>query len=414
MLSDKQLDFFGDSYHSFNVASGAVSSGKTFIQTLRWYKHIYDVPDGVLLMMSGKTSESLYDNVIRELAKMNERDIIVHRQPLRVQVKSKGVEIACAEAHNETSWGRIQGKTVYGWLADEVTQHPRTFVKMAQSRCRGAGKIWPKFWTCNPDVPEHYIKSEYIENMDLDIRTWQFELFDNPILSREYIAELEASYSGVYYDRYIRGLWVHAEGMVLDEYDRELHIVDPFEIPRSWKRIRGIDFGFQNPFCCLWGAIDEDDRLYIYDEHYERQQLLDYHADEIKSRGDHNLIGTPADHDAQDVAELRKYGVTTTPAIKDVGIGIQKMKARFKVQEDGRPRIFISRNCTNLIREIPLYRWEEPKEGRAEKEEPVKVDDHALDALRYMIMYIDRKPVSLGKQTGKRKPVTAGMRNRTF
>lgn len=388
MLSHKQLDYFTDSYHSFNVQSGAVSSGKTFIQTLRWYKHIYDVPDGVLLMMSGKTSESLYDNVIHDLEKMNPADIIVRDSPLRIKVPSKDLEIACADAHNETSWGRIQGKTVYGWLADEVTQYPETFVKMAQSRCRGGGKIWPKFWTCNPDVPEHFIRSDYIDNPNIDIRTWEFSLYDNPVLSEEYMEELKASYSGIYYDRYILGKWVHAEGMVYDEFNRDTHIIEPLTPPEGWPVYGAIDWGYTNPFVFLWATVDPDGRIIIFDEHYESKRLIEYHANKIKSR-EYQFQHITADHDAQDNAEIEEHGIITNPAIKDVSIGIQKVKARLKTHGDGRPRLFITRNCKNLLREFPLYRWSESKHGKADKEEPVKVNDHAMDAVRYLVMSID-------------------------
>ena len=383
---EKQLDFLGHSFHSFNIQTGAISSGKTFVQILRWYHFIYGSPRGCLLLMSGKTSESLYDNVIRELVALKPHDIIMHRSPLRLEVKSKNIEIACADTHNEASWGRIQGKTVCGWLADEITQAPKNFVKMAQSRCRGEGKTWPKFWTCNPDMPEHFIMQEYILNEKLDRKVWEFTMDDNPILTPEYVAELKDSYSGVFYDRYIRGLWVHAEGMVLDEYVRGDHVIDEFEIPESWRRVRGIDFGYTNPFVCLWGCIDEDGRLIIYDEHYKSRLLIKDHAAAIKSR-EGEFEFTVADHDAQDNAELRAEGIYTKNARKDVVAGISAVKTRLK-GEAGRPRLQITKNCVNTIREIGLYRWQTITKGN-EKEEPMKENDHAMDVLRYIVYELD-------------------------
>ena len=367
---------------------GQLVQGKTFVQILKWYTYIYSSPDGCLLLMSGKTAESLYDNVIRELVAINPSDIIMHRNPLRLYVKSKNIEIACADTHNESSWGRIQGKTVCGWLADEITQAPKNFVKMAQSRCRGEGKIWPKFWTCNPDMPEHYIMQEYIMNSDIDVKIWEFTMDDNPVLSKEYVDELKSSYSGIFYDRYILGKWVHAEGMVYDEYVRSTHIVDQFEIPEHWRKCRSIDYGYTNPFVCLWGTIDSDGRLFIYDEHYQSKQLMEYHATEIKKRTG-NFEFTVADHDAQDNAELRSYDIYTKNAKKEVIAGIQAVKNRFKILEDNKPRLYITNNCVNLIREVGLYRWQTIKKGN-EKEEPTKENDHAMDSLRYMVMELDK------------------------
>ena len=391
-LSKKQRNYLQNSDHSFNIQSGAVSSGKTHTQILRWYKHIYDSPDGCLLLMSGKTSESLHDNVIRDLVKMNPTDIVMSGSPLRLKVRSKNIEIACADTHNEASWGRVQGKTVCGWLADEVTQAPENFVKMAQSRCRGEGKVWQKFWTCNPDMPEHYIMQDYILNDGLDCKVWDFTMDDNPILSKEYVDELKASYSGVFYDRYILGKWVHAEGMVFDEYSRAEHIIKNREFPEHWRRVRGIDFGYTNPFVCLWGVIDEDDRLIIYDEHYKSKALMEYHANAIKNRDEghnYNYDFTVADHDAQDNAELQALEVYTKNAKKEVIAGISAVKSRLKLAGDKKPRLQITDNCVNVIREMGLYRWQNIRKGN-EKEEPLKENDHTMDALRYIIMELDR------------------------
>lgn len=387
-----------DSTYSYNIAEGAISSGKTFAQILRWIDHIYrDVPNGSLLMMSGKTNESLYDNVIRDMEKILEPGCKVYQHPLRVKILSKQIEIACVDANNERSWGKVQGKTVYGWLADEVVQYPLSFVNMAIGRCRGDGKVWPKFWTCNPDHPQHYIKVNFIENKKLDAKSWHFNLDDNPILSEQYKDELKNAYTGVFYDRYILGKWVLAEGSVYPDFSREVHVCESVALPEHWYKVRAIDFGYTNPFVCLWGAVDQDGRLYIYDEHYQSKTLIKDHAAAIKRRTNGVYYFTVADHDAQDIAELRAEGVETVNAKKDVISGIQKVARRLVVQQDGYPRIFIFNNCTNLIREFESYRWAEVKEGRNEKEEPIKDNDHALDALRYMVAELDKGKSGQGK-----------------
>jgi len=387
-LSKKQIDYLCTSSHSFNLSSGSVSSGKTFIQVLRWFKHIYDVPKNSLLLMSGKTSESLYDNVIRDLVSLRPGDIKHQRSPQRVKVLSKNIEIACADASNESSWGKIQGKTVFGWLADEVTRHPSNFVKMAQSRCRGQGQVWPKFWTCNPENSEHYIRKDYILNKKLDLKLWEFTFDDNPVLSREYKQELKNSYSGVFYDRFILGKWVNAEGVVYPDFNQDVHVIAPISPPKDYLVYRAIDFGFKNPFVCLFGFVDNDNRIIIYDEHYEAERLLEYHAEKIKQRGRLDSY-TISDHDAQDRHELDNLGIPSDPAKKDVIIGLQSVQKRLKIQADGKPRLFICANCVNTIREFKIYEWDEPKEGKVNKEEPKKINDHAMDALRYLVMAID-------------------------
>ena len=388
-LGEKQKDYLKHSHASFNIAEGAISSGKTLVQILRWLAHCYRVPDDSLLLMSGKTNESLYDNVIRDMLRYQPipGDIRKHVSPLRLSIRSKNIEIACADASNEKSWGRIQGKTVFGWLGDEVTQYPENFVKMAQGRCRGDGQIWPKFWTCNPATPRHFIKTDYINSTKLDVRTWHFELDDNPILSDEYKTELKASYTGLYYERYILGRWVVAEGAVYPEFGT--HNVKSFEVPDEWQRVRAIDYGYTNPFVCLWGAVDEDKRLWIYDEHYQPKELIDGHVEQIKRRAG-AFAWTVADWDAQENAELNAKGIPTRRAQKDVEIGLQKVKLRLIEQADGMPRIIIHPRCKHTIQELSEYQWTpQSRAGGNLKEEPLKEHDHTCDALRYMVMEID-------------------------
>jgi PBSX family phage terminase large subunit len=215
----------------------------------------------------------------------------------------------------------------------------------------------------------------------------QYELInsstvDNTYLPGEYLADLESSYSGEFAQQELHGQFVAFEGLVYSEFRRGVHVVDG-ELPDSYQRVRAIDFGYTNPFVALWGAIDEDGRLYIYDEHYQRRELIAHHAEQIKARGP--VEWTVADHDAQDNAELRQLDIATTRARKDVLAGIQKVKARMIVQQDGRPRLYIHERCVNLLKEIGMYRWKES----ATKEEPVKENDHAMDALRYMVMQLD-------------------------
>jgi phage terminase large subunit len=134
--------------------------------------------------------------------------------------------------------------------------------------------------------------------------------------------------------------------------------------------------------------VDEDGRILVYDEHYQSRQLIGWHANEIKRRPG-SYAWTVSDHDAQDVAELRQQGIATIPAKKDVTLGIQRTMARLDVQPDGRPRLRIHERCVNLIREIGLYQWAGARAGAPNREEPVKEHDHAMDALRYLVMQID-------------------------
>ena len=203
---------------------------------------------------------------------------------------------------------------------------------------------------------------------------------DNVHLPTDYVQDLTATYTGEFAAQELEGEFVAFEGLIYSDFRQGVHIS---EAEPKGQKVCAIDFGYTNPFVALWGSVDEDGRLHIYDEHYKRRELMEYHAEQILSRGECEWY--VADHDAQDVAELRAYDIPTAPAKKAVLAGIQKVMSRLIVQPDGRPRLTIHPRCVNLLREIGTYRWRE----QSSKEEPVKENDHAMDALRYMVMQLE-------------------------
>lgn len=284
---------------------------------------------------------------------------------------------------------------------------------------RGAVTKYPMvFGDCNPGSPSHWI----INRPSLKVLYSRHE--DNPSLyddngvltaqGHRTMAVLDAL-TGIRHKRLRLGLWVAAEGLVYEEFDRALHLKDPFPIPREWRRIRVVDFGYTNPFVCQWWAIDGDGRMYLYREIYQTRTEVDVLAKEIiaLSAGEH-IEETIADHDAGERAILHRNGIPTTPAKKDVKVGIQAVQARLKKAGDGKPRLFVMENTLyradeelrtqrkplNAEQEFGNYMWHKSADGKPNKEEPVKVDDHAMDALRYAVMYVD-KPRPTDK---KRKP----------
>lgn len=251
---------------------------------------------------------------------------------------------------------------------------------------------------CNPPPPQHWIHRIFIElqeptdGTELDPHKYgalQMNPGDNiENLPDGYIDELNELPEHER-RRFLLGEFVQIKGAIYEEFDKSVH-VNPLDPPDSWDRYSAVDFGYTNPFVCLWGALDEDDRLYIYDEHYKTKELISYHASEIKRRGE--VLVRVADHDAQDVAELRQAGIDTTPATKDVLPGIRAVKGRLQVQGDGRPRLYIHPRCVNLLWEISMYVWDDSPGANA-KERPRKENDHAMDALRYLCMALDSSRV---------------------
>jgi len=185
----------------------------------------------------------------------------------------------------------------------------------------------------------------------------------------------------------VKGRFAAFLGAVFKTFSREVHVCAPFKVPPDWPKWRSIDFGFANPFVCLWLTRDPDKHWYVYAEHYQAQESIAFHAERIKGlSGKERYRCTWADHDAQDRYELEKQGIKTVAAKKDVHAGIETIQACLKIQPDCRPRLQVFNTCPHTIEEIQGYRWAEGGENKDAKDEPLKVRDHAVDCVRYGLL----------------------------
>lgn len=278
------------------------------------------------------------------------------------------------------------------------------------TRCTGRAANAPYaqiFGDCNPGQPQHWIK----QRASLLLLESRHE--DNPTLydaqghlterGRKTMEVLDAL-TGVRKERLRHGRWVSAEGVVYDAWDRAVHLVDRFEIPVQWRHFRVVDFGYTNPFVCQWWAQDDDGRLYLYREIYRTQRLVrDHGVDILRLSAGERIECTVADHDAEDRATLAAGGIETLTAFKSISPGIQAVQRRLQRAASHPPRLFILRDslterdesladsakpiCTE--QEFDGYVWPKSQDGRPIKEDPVKVNDHGMDAMRYLVAYVD-------------------------
>lgn len=201
----------------------------------------------------------------------------------------------------------------------------------------------------NPDSPQHWLKLRATRGATAMLES-RHE--DNPLLwdraagdwtegGRTYIARLDAL-TGARKARLRHGKWVQAEGVVYEGWDRRVHLIPRFEIPASWRRVRSIDFGYTNPFICMWAAVDPDGRIYVYREIYHTRRTVKVHSGQIKAlSGPESYEVTVSDHDAEDRATLEENGIVTRAAFKAVTPGIQAVEERLKVAGDGKARLFV-------------------------------------------------------------------------
>jgi PBSX family phage terminase large subunit len=276
------------------------------------------------------------------------------------------------------------------------------------TRTTGRGAVMPYtqiFGDCNPG-PAKWLKDRAKVGSLTMLST---KLEDNPSLFRDdgtiteqgqrSMARLDAL-TGTRYKRLRLGMWVSAEGAIYDEYDATVHMIDADKCPHFVRRFRVVDFGYSNPFVCQWWGMDADGRLYRYREIYQTQGLVeDLTPEIIRLSAGENIEYTVADHDAEDRATMAKHGIVTIAAHKEVSTGIQAVKSRLKVQGDGKPRLYLVRGalvktdeslaethkpvCTED--EMPDYAWQKYPDGKPDKEQPLKVNDHGCDATRYIV-----------------------------
>ncbi|GAA2199921.1 phage terminase large subunit [Streptomyces bangladeshensis] len=294
---------------------------------------------------------------------------------------------------------------------DEATQISLTALETLITRLRGNAPTYRQIiLACNPDHPKHWIKQRCDDGTMRMIHSLHR---DNPLYVNadgtltergvDYMAKLDAL-TGVRRLRYRDGIWAAAEGLVYEGWSEPVHVIEPFDVPAAWTRYVTIDFGFTNPFVAQLWAEDPDGRLYLIREWVRTRMLVEDHADVIRDR---LLKDQPrpraviTDHDAEDRATLeRKLGMGTQAAHKGVSDGIQAVQSRLKVQPDGKPRLYLFRDALlerdpdmdaaslpiGLAEEVAGYVWAvKPGNAGGLKEEPVKANDHSMDAGRYMV-----------------------------
>ena len=290
-----------------------------------------------------------------------------------------------------------------GWFyIDEGTDVPESVFKMLQSRLRLNVPVHRGFITTNPDAFSNWVYVRFVEKPTDQYKVIATTTLDNPYLPDDFIQDLKDSYDDDYYNRYVLGRWGDLEGLVFRNFNRDLHVKE-FEADPSWSFYRSIDHGFTNPFCCLFCAVDSDNRIYVMDEIYEKGILVSEHAKRIIQRQTNIFRNTKSDISQQRVityadpseAEgnetLRTNGINVMKANNDVILGIQAVQQAMKERADKTYGLIVHPRCTNLVREMGLYKWFVSAGKVNEKEAPLKLNDHAADALRYLIYSISKK-----------------------
>ena len=337
--------------------------------------------------LCGKTISALRRNLLTELVPYLRRlgfQCTERRSENLLTVRLGGHEnrFVLFGGKDESSAALIQGSTLAGVLLDETALMPRSFVEQAVARCSVPGsRLW---FNCNPEGPQHWFYREWILKAEERRALYlHFTMEDNPSLTPRIRARYRSAYTGVFYRRFVLGEWTAAQGRVYDFFDQERDAVPAPEGPyRAWRI--SVDYGTANPASFgLWGLLDGTwYRVgeYYYDSRREGRQKTDaeYAADLRNLAGGREIQRVIADPSAASFIEaLRREGFRVVRADNDVADGIRVTADLLK-----RRRIVICDSCTDCLREMETYCWEE---GGA-RDVPRKEQDHAMDDMRYFAM----------------------------
>ena len=368
------------------------------------------------------------------------RDLINHSQQLyskaypgakwREQEKEwrfpSGARIEFGYAENLTDALRYQGQS-YTWIGiDELPQYPTPDIyNFLRSSLRSVDPAIPVYMraTGNPgNVGSLWVKEMFVDPCEANQRfeveiptpmgvksiSRKFipaKLQDNPYLMQtdDYYAML-ASLPEVQKKQFLEGDWDAYESSSFPEFSRQVHVIEPFDIPRNWMRFRAADWGYSSPACCLWFAVDYDNNLFVYRELYTKRNTADIFARKVLEMEDGEYIRYGI-LDSSTWARRGDIGPSIAETMIQEGCrwrqsdrsprsriaGKVEVHKRLRVDEDtGYPSMFIFSNCLNLIRTLPML----PVDKNNPEDVDTTADDHAYDALRYGCMSRPIHPVS--------------------
>ena len=397
-FSKKQLQIlaFPKTDYDAIICDGSIRAGKTSVMSVAFIIWAMLNFNNQNFGLCSKTIGTAERNVILPLLSMDfikRRYILSYKQKERVIItdnKGRQNTFYIFGGKDASSYQLIQGVTLAGVLLDEVALMPRSFVEQAIARCSVTGsKLW---FNCNPEGQLHWFNQEWIlEAESRNALHLHFTMDDNPSLDPKIRQRYENMYTGVFYDRYIKGLWVSAEGVIYADMFSDDNVITKEEVnklefePTCWI---SSDFGIQNATVYLKWKKVRGQQLYVAtDEWYysgreeKKQKTVAGLVKGLKEFiGEDNVKYIIVDPSAAALkVEIHQQGLKTRDADNEVLNGIANTG---KLLED--KKILISEACKNTIDEFSLYMWDEKAADEGE-DVPIKENDHCMDAMRYFV-----------------------------
>lgn len=377
LLSPKQREFVIEANHRWNFKGGATRSGKTYLD-FRWIIPIRireRVGKDGLAVILGVTKSTIERNVLEPMRNLY-GDTLVGTISSDNTVWIFGEKCYCLGAEKVSQVSKIRGASIKYCYGDEVADWSEEVFELLKSRL---DKEYSCFdGTFNPQYPGHWLK-QFLDS-DADIFSQTYTIDDNPFLPESFKENLKKEYSGtVFYDRYIRGLWVLAEGLVYPQFGEQC-ITD--EEPKAGRYYISVDYGTLNPFSAGLYCVTKQGAVRINEYYHsgrdtKAQKTDEEYYEELKKLADgYNVDYVIVDPSAASfITTIFRHGqFHVVKANNDVLDGIRRTSVYLK-----RGVLKIHRRCENAQREFGLYRWDED----STEDKVIKEDDHAMDEIRY-------------------------------
>lgn len=404
---DEQFSFVNDQFTGIAVALGGTASGKTMAAGYKVARFILETPaprpltpflvcsqtfDMVGSIWQEKLSTFIDPEHIESIRWRN----VGRLWPSSVQLKPDKFGNSWVLDFRSYGEGREQFQSISagGFWLDELCPHEILIEIWGRMRdyCFPGSKVY----SLTPLAPAPELEELFANQEDTEIaENWKFYRLNtglNDTLSDEWFKSYYASLPKNMHQTRMIGAFAHFEGMIYNEFDERIHVVDPFKIPKNAFHYRGIDWGWNHPAVCLWMAL-VDKTWYVYNELVMSETFTEDFADAIKEvEWDFSspvFRSTYADYaDPQAMAKFGRLGIPCSSPDKAVNLGIESVSRKFKGGE-GKPELFIFRNCKKTIEQIKSYQWEKVNKNamnlKPKSDQPLKYNDDTCDALRYVI-----------------------------
>lgn len=376
------------------ILSGAFRAGKTVMNNYIFVMELKRIaklaksrkdphPQYIL---AGYSSNSIYTNVISAIESYFG---ITMKTDRHGHYHLFGVDIVPSYTGSIRGVGSIRGMTSYGAYINEASLSTHDVFQEILQRCsiEGARIICDT----NPDIPTHWLKTDYIDNPDpkARIKSFTFTIDDNTFLSKDYVESIKAATpKGMFYDRGILGQWVTGDGIVYQDFNKETMVIPRDHVPDGLDYYVGVDWGYEHPNPIILLGDDKDDNTYVLEDYTQKHKFINYWvkiAQNLQTRFGRNLIFYADSARPDNVNEFQSNSINCINANKNVLPGIECVARKMR---EGKFYV-VDTASSGLLDEIYQYAWDD-KTGLPLKENDVRHNDR-LDAIRYAIYSRNKK-----------------------